>query len=148
MEILQDRGWLNDSSSNDEESFQKVIFFSFSLESLERLKELAPEETRVLLIGDNMINRRSWSHWVESSKDIVHGLGVKGFVSWPWHVSAAHEEDLFVFVYTINYLWQVKVLAHVESSGYITDRPEVVLEFLDRMPEFPDLNGLINGLED
>ncbi|MFP4430968.1 MAG: hypothetical protein ACOCW6_10370 [Spirochaetota bacterium] len=54
-------------------------------------------------------------------------------MAWPWYIAAAHAKGLFVFPYTINHLWQVQVLARFQAAGYITDRPEVVLGFLDRV---------------
>ena len=122
----------------------KTIFFSFSVDKLKRLKELAPKVPRVLLISDNMISRRSWNAWLNRAENTAHGLGPKGFMSWPWYIASAHERNLFVLPYTINHLWQVKILAQIHTSGYITDRPELVLNFLDRLPEIPDSEQILD----
>lgn len=137
INILEERNWF------EEDGFEKTIFFSFSISSLKKFKELAPEKPRLLLVTDNRISKRSWSNWLDYSKDIADGLGPKGFMAWPWHIAAAHEREKFVFPYTINYLWQIRTLAYFQASGFITDRPEVVLRFLDRLPEIPDIDEIL-----
>ncbi|MFN2363744.1 MAG: glycerophosphodiester phosphodiesterase family protein [Halarsenatibacteraceae bacterium] len=137
INTLKDRNWF------EEEGFQKTIFFSFSLNSLSKFKELAPDKPRLLLVTDNRISRRSWDNWLSYSDEIVDGLGPKGFMAWPWHIAAAHEKEIFVFPYTVNNLWQVRALAHFQASGFITDRPEVVLRFFDKLPEMPDIDELL-----
>ncbi|MGM0500934.1 MAG: glycerophosphodiester phosphodiesterase family protein [Bacillota bacterium] len=127
-------------NSKDYLDSAKIIFFAFNLESLERLKELAPQLPRVLLITDNMITKKSWSQWLDKAEETVHGLGTKGFMNWPLYIASAHDKGLFVFPYTINNLWHIKVLAYFQSSGYVTDRPEVVLDFLDTIPEFSQIS--------
>ena len=151
VEVLQEENWLDNDEIDDfpepaegEQEFARTIFFSFSPQSLRNFRELAPEVPRLLLITDTMIGRRNWSSWLEMAEEeeLAQGLGPKGFMSWPWHVAAAHERGMFVFPYTINELWQIKVLARFHASGYITDRPDVVLSFLDRLPELPDFPDL------
>ncbi|MCK8826824.1 glycerophosphodiester phosphodiesterase [Natroniella acetigena] len=137
VDILEQEGWLDTAAERD---YTKTIFFSFSEESLRGFKELAPQAPRILLVTDNMITRRSWTHWLERAAGLADGLGTKGFMNWPWYIAEAHDQGLFVFPYTINELWQVKLLAHFHSSGYITDRPDVVLNFFDRMSELSIIN--------
>ncbi len=152
IEVLEEENWLDNPDlanlpqiEDSEKEFAPTIFFSFSPASLRSFKDLRPEIPRLLLINDNMIGRRNWQGWLEraTEDDLAQGLGPKGFMSWPWHIAAAHEKELFVFPYTINELWQVKALARIHSSGYITDRPDVILEFLDRLPELPELPELV-----
>lgn len=137
VNTLKDKNWY------DKKGFQRTIFFSFSLNSLRKFKNLAPDKPRLLLVTDNRISRRSWDNWLNYSEKIVDGLGPKGFMAWPWHIAAAHEKEKFVFPYTINYLWQIRTLTYFQASGFITDRPEVVLSFLDRLPKIPDLDDFI-----
>ncbi len=136
VDILAEEGWLELDESKDK---ALTILFSFSEDSVREFKDLAPDIPRILLITDNMITRRSWRHWLDKADDLADGLGTKGFMNWPWHIAAAHDKGMFVFPYTINELWQMKVLGRFQSSGYITDRPDVVLEFLDRVSELPEL---------
>ena len=117
----------------------KTIFFSFSLNSLREFKRLAPTKPRLLLVADNTISRRQWLTWLDIAEPIAHGIGPKGFMAWPWHIAAAHNRGLFVFPYTINYLWQVQVLSRFQAAGFITDRPEVVIDFLN------GINGITAG---
>ena len=142
VNILKAEGWLTtrevEASSTNPVIKPKTIFFSFSVDKLEKLKALTPEVPRVLLISDNMVSRRSWNAWLDRAENTAHGLGPKGFMSWPWYIASAHDRNLFVLPYTINHLWQVKILAQIHTSGYITDRPELVLNFLDRLPELPE----------
>ncbi|TVQ39940.1 MAG: hypothetical protein EA384_05055 [Spirochaetaceae bacterium] len=120
--------------------FTRTIFFSFSLESLYAFQELAPEIPRLLLISDNMISRRGWQRWLDWAEPVADGIGIKGFIAWPWHISAAHGRGLFLYPYTINSLWQIRVLAQFQAAGFITDRPEMVLDFFNRLPEQPPVS--------
>ncbi|TVR66755.1 MAG: glycerophosphodiester phosphodiesterase [Spirochaetaceae bacterium] len=138
--ILRETGWLEEN-----DPFERTIFFSFSLASLRVFEELLPEKPRLLLVADNAISRRRWEAWLSLAKPVAHGLGPKGFTAWPWHIAASHREGMFVFPYTLNYLWQIQVLARFQASGFITDRPEVVINFLNgitttnEVPSYQDL---------
>ncbi|MFW6269965.1 MAG: glycerophosphodiester phosphodiesterase family protein [Bacillota bacterium] len=151
INILDKKGWLEvenevESQENNKVKVGKgnsrIIFFSFNLDSLKKLKELAPQFPRLLLITDNRISRRNWNQWLDRAEEIVDGLGPKGFMSWPWHIAAAHDKGLFVFPYVINKSWQLQILSQFRSDGFITDRPEIVLEFLKRFPELSELDIL------
>ncbi|MFW6022052.1 MAG: glycerophosphodiester phosphodiesterase family protein [Halanaerobiaceae bacterium] len=155
INILKEKGWLNKEntmkniSSSVEKSINdnlpntirigdgpsRIVFISFDLDTLDRIKNLAPEFPRLLLINDNMIGRRSWDRWLELAEDRVHGLGPKGFVAWPWHIADAHKKGLFVSPYVINKLWQVKILSHFRADAFITDNPNLILDFLGRLME-------------
>lgn len=121
--------------------FTRTIFFSFSRKSLHAFQELAPDIPRLLLISDNMISRRGWRRWLDWAEPIADGVGIKGFMAWPWHIAAAHNRGLFLYPYTINSLWQIRVLAQFQAAGFITDRPEMVLGLFNRLPERPALNS-------
>ncbi len=138
VDILEEEGWLELDNKNEK---ALTILFSFSEDSVRKFKDLVPDIPRILLITDNMITRRNWRHWLDRADGLVDGLGTKGFMNWPWHIAAAHDRGMFVFPYTINELWQIKILGRFQSSGYITDRPDVVLEFLDRVPELPEFDN-------
>ena len=155
VDILSEKDWLEiedvtdvrgeETPVNVGQGAGRLIFMSFDIESLNSIKKLAPQFPRILLITDNMITRRSWSRWLETAKELVHGLGAKGFMTWPWHIAAAHEKGLFVFPYTINELWQIKILSRFRADGFITDRPEIVVDFLERpLPLFPHENDEID----
>lgn len=153
IEILKESGWLDSDTKLDEVTSSvkhkvsdelsdnievgrgpsRLVFISFDINSLDRIKDLAPEFPRILLINDNMVSRTSWKRWLELAKNRVHGLGPKGFVAWPWHISAAHNEGLFVAPFVINQAWQVKILSHFRADAYITDNPTLILNFLGRL---------------
>jgi glycerophosphoryl diester phosphodiesterase len=159
--VLSESGWMRDgppghrieqehrttsSSADDPESAvvpvedrTKTIFFSFSFNSLREFKRLAPLKPRILLVADNTISRRQWLTWLDIAEPIAHGIGPKGFMAWPWHIAAAHNRGIFVFPYTINHLWQIQVLSRFQAAGFITDRPKVVMDFLN------GINGITAG---
>ncbi|MFW5976590.1 MAG: glycerophosphodiester phosphodiesterase family protein [Bacillota bacterium] len=155
VEILDKKGWLEkDEEIGIEEDIEspeveigngpsRIIFFSFNLASLERLKRLAPQFPRLLLITDNRISRRAWNQWLNRAEGKVNGLGPKGFLTWPWHIAAAHKRGLFVFPYVINKAWQMQILSQFKSDGFITDRPKVVLSFLKRVTELPEITEIL-----
>ncbi|MFW6271041.1 MAG: glycerophosphodiester phosphodiesterase family protein [Bacillota bacterium] len=141
QEILADKGWLEgppeieDTDSGDvnvNQSASRLIFMSFDLQSMEKLGELFADFPTILLITDNMITRSNWGRWLDRAEGVVDGIGAKGFMTWPWHIAAAHDRNLFVFPYTINELWQAKILSRFRADGFITDRPEFVVDFLER----------------
>ncbi|MFW5982221.1 MAG: glycerophosphodiester phosphodiesterase family protein [Halanaerobiaceae bacterium] len=131
IEILGEKGWLNSGIKND-----RLIFLSFSIHSLDKVKKLAADCPRILLINDNMIGRRSWAKWLELASKHANGLGPKGFMAWPWHIAAAHNKGLFVAPYVINQAWQFKILSHFKADAFITDNPALILKFLDRLNDF------------
>lgn len=141
IKILKKKKWYKDykDNTNSLDDSSKVLIFSFNLNTLKKFKDLAPGIPRVLLLSSNMMHWRKWDRWLEIADENVHGLGVKGFISWPWHVAAAHKRGLFVYPYVINEFWQLQILAQIETSGYITNRPHRVLEFLEKVPTLIEL---------
>lgn len=141
IKILKKKGWYKDYEDNIDSSdhTSKVLIFSFNLNTLKNFKDLAPNIPRVLLLSNNMMDWQKWDRWLEAADGNVNGLGIKGFISWPWHVAAAHKRDLFVYPYVINEIWQLQILAQIETSGYITNRPHRVLEFLEKLPTLIEL---------
>ncbi|MEJ6950197.1 glycerophosphodiester phosphodiesterase family protein [Natronospora cellulosivora (SeqCode)] len=133
--ILREMGWLKKNNKNKKEdaSVERLVFLSFNLNSLEKLKELAPSCPRILLVNDNMISRKSWDNWLELAQKYAHGLGPKGFMAWPWYIARAHNKGLFVAPYVINQAWQVKILSHFKADAYITDKPDLIINFLKRI---------------
>lgn len=129
---------------NKDEEFADIIIFSFSLDLLKRFKRIAPELPRMLLLDDERLSRRKWSRWLDISEDHVDGLGIKGFVGWPWHIAEAHDRHMFVLPYVINELWQFRILAHLNSNGYITDRPDLAQNFLKIIPPEFELPALLD----
>ncbi len=130
LQILKEEGWVDSSGAPMREG--SLIFFSFSLESLLRLRQLAPRIPRVFLISGEMISWMRWHRWVRRVSPVVDGVGAKGFLSWPWYIGAAHNRGLFVLPYVVNEFWQIKLLAEHSADGYITDRPDFARTFVER----------------
>ncbi|MFW5981197.1 MAG: glycerophosphodiester phosphodiesterase family protein [bacterium] len=139
IKILAEKGWLKKKNGlyhPVNSSTSRLVFISFNIHSLDKVKKMAPDCLCILLINDNMIGRRSWKKWLELANNRVNGLGPKGFVAWPWHIAAAHDKELFVAPYVINQIWQAKIMSHFKADAYITDKPGSILNFLGRIDRF------------
>lgn len=140
--ILRERGWLDGAPSlpgpdparnvsgapvvHTAASPARVIFQSFSRDSIARLSTLAPEFPGVLLVG--MDAEGGWRDQVEFAAKNGGGIGPVGFIAWPWNIGAAHRAGLVVHVYTINPSWQMKLVSRFGADGIFTDLSEVALE--------------------
>ncbi len=113
----------------------KVLFLSFSPASLRKLKDLRPNSPRVLLTRRNFAAKGHWKGWMDLTEKVADGIAPKGHVTFPWYIGAAHKRELFVFPYVINRSWQLKVLSWFSSDGYITDRPQLLSQFFNRVRE-------------
>lgn len=125
--------------NNNNEKKINIIIFSRDLAVLKKFKEKAPQLPRTLLLNNTSMSKRNWSNWLKIADGNVDGLGVKGFISWPWLTAMAHDRNLFVFSYVIDYAWQLKIMAHIKTNGYITNRPEFVLKFFDLIPKITEI---------
>ncbi|MDZ7672167.1 MAG: glycerophosphodiester phosphodiesterase family protein [Halanaerobiales bacterium] len=136
IELLTKKNWYgSNENENNKIYYSDIIIFSTDLEILKEFKNSVTNIPRLLLVTDNRMSKSSWKRLLDLAKRNVNGIGVKGFISWPWNIALAHERDLFVFPYVINKGWQFRIMAHLNSSGYITDRPELILDFLNRIPK-------------
>ncbi|MGM0498905.1 MAG: glycerophosphodiester phosphodiesterase family protein [Bacillota bacterium] len=113
-----------------------ILFLSFSPASLKRLSELRPDSPRVLLTKRNFVSPKRWRGWLDITEEVADGIGPKGHVSFPWYIGAAHKRGLFVFPYVINRSWQLKIFSWFSADGYVTDRPEMLANFYNRVQEF------------
>lgn len=120
-----------------------ILFLSFSPASLKRLSELRPESPRILLTKRNFVSPKRWQGWLDITEEVADGIGPKGHVSFPWYIGAAHKRGLFVFPYVVNRSWQLKVMSWFSADGYITDRPELLTNFYNRVREFGESVGEI-----
>ena len=125
----------------EENEAPNILFLSFSPASLKRLLELRPESPRILLTKRNFVSPRRWQGWLDITEEVADGIGPKGHVSFPWYIGAAHKRGLFVFPYVINRSWQLKIFSWFSADGYITDRPEMLSNFYDRVQEFGESVG-------
>jgi glycerophosphoryl diester phosphodiesterase len=120
---LKNAGWLDKS---------KVVFQSFSLESLKRFKELAPEISRVYLVDEKMEKASGWDKIAKDAADNANGVGPSGYMAWPWNIRNAHKRGLIVHVYTIDALWQARLINLFGADGIFTDRCDMLLRHYGR----------------
>lgn len=116
----------------------RVILLSFSPASLKKLAELRPESPRLLLTKRNFVSPKRWQKWLDLTEEIADGIAPKGHVSFPWYIGAAHKRGLFVLPYVINRSWQLKIMSWFSADGYITDRPQLLANFYDRIQEISE----------
>jgi glycerophosphoryl diester phosphodiesterase len=121
--LLKTAGWLDKS---------KVVFQSFSLDSLKRFRELAPEISRVYLVDEKMEKESGWVKLVKDAADIADAVGPVGYIAWPWNIRKAHKAGLIVHVYTINAPWQVRLVNLFGADGIFTDRCDMLLKHYGR----------------
>lgn len=120
-----------------------ILFLSFSPAALKRLSEFRPDSPRILLTKRNFVSPKRWQGWLDITEEVADGIGPKGHVSFPWYIGAAHKRGLFVFPYVINRSWQLKIFSWFSADGYVTDRPELLANFYDRVQKFGESLGEI-----
>jgi glycerophosphoryl diester phosphodiesterase len=120
---LKNAGWLDKS---------KVVFQSFSLDSLKRFRELAPEISRVYLVDEKMEKDSGWANILKATANTANGVGPVGYIAWPWNIGKAHKKGLIVHVYTINALWQARLVNLFGADGIFTDRCDMLLRHYGR----------------
>ncbi|MFN2340277.1 MAG: glycerophosphodiester phosphodiesterase family protein [Halanaerobium sp.] len=127
--------------SEEEDLPPRILFLSFSPAALKRLSELRPESPRILLAKRNLVSPKRWQGWLDITEEVADGIGPKGHVSYPWYIGAAHKRGLFVFPYVINRSWQLKIFSWFSADGYVTDRPEMLANFYNRVQKFGESIG-------
>lgn len=131
VRTLRAKGWIpDDPAASVGAGSKRVVFQSFYPESLARLKALAPETTRVLLISQEMATEYGWGALVERAAADAQGIGPVGYLAWPWKVGPAHRAGLIVHPYVINVPWQMRLLSFFGADGFFTDVPKLALEVL------------------
>src|SRR6056297_564153 len=148
VQLFQDRGWIGDL---DEEEMgdtgqeqpsnlvtvglgrARIIFQSFDLESLVKLKELAPEVPRIYLVSRDMEKEQGWINIISDARETCAGLGPVGYLGWPWHVGEAHKNGLLIHLYTINSPWQYWIFSKFGVDGFFTDRCDKLMTYYDMM---------------
>jgi glycerophosphoryl diester phosphodiesterase len=119
VEILRAAGWLG--------SGRRLIFQSFDAGSIQRLAQLAPEIPRVLLsTGDGDVAQATAAGATLLGPHFL-GLSRKD-------IQAAHRAGLGVIPYTVNAKALLKHFFKREVDGVFTDRPDVALRILGRLP--------------
>jgi len=156
VDALVSHGWIRGSGSKDR---ARLIFQSFEPESLVRLKELAPDVPRLLLIDEVMTSRESWEGLVKKAATIGAGIGTWGYrwafgphwsmrdaparyvATWPWYTGQAHRAGLFVHPWTIDDRWEMWMVTLSGADGVFTNRAELALTVYGRASH-SDLDSL------
>ncbi|MCB1323816.1 MAG: glycerophosphodiester phosphodiesterase [Spirochaetales bacterium] len=138
--LLAARGFVRTSSDGP----ARLIFQSFSIDSLRRLKELAPHVPRIYLIGTEMEAEQGWDQLLEAAAEVGDGVGPVGYLAYPWYSGPAHERGLVIHPYTVNLTWQMQLLSFFGSDGFFTDRSDLLLAFYGR--PVPDVEGILADL--
>lgn len=120
IKALAARGWLDP---------RKVIFQSFSRDSLEAFAKAAPAVPRTYLVDEKMEKETGWKGLVAAAAEIGTGIGPVGYVAFPWNLGRAHREGLVVHVYTVNAPWQFSVLNFFGADGFFSDRCDLLMEY-------------------
>ncbi len=156
VETLAANGWINDRGSQVR---VRLIFQSFEPDSLARLKELAPDIPRLLLVDEVMTSKAGWEVILQKATEIGAGIGTWGYhwafgshwsikdaptrhiMTWPWYTGEAHRAGLFVHVWTIDDRWEMWMVRVGGADGIFTNRAELALDTYGRASS-DDLNSL------
>jgi glycerophosphoryl diester phosphodiesterase len=148
VEELRKRDWIGRTGASGR---SQLVFQSFEPESLERLKQLAPEVPRLLLIDEVLTEKLGWDGVLKTSAKIAMGIGTWGYAwafgpdwsqsvtsryvtTWPWYTSQAHGAGLFVHPWTIDDPWEMWMVTLGGADGIFTNRCEVALKVYGRAP--------------
>lgn len=160
VEALAGHGWMNGRGSQDR---ARLIFQSFEPDSLARLKELAPDIPRLLLIDEVMTSRDGWEGILKKATEVGAGIGTWGYrwafgphwslkdaptrhiMTWPWYTGKAHRAGLFVHAWTIDDGWEMWMVRLGGADGIFTNRAELALAAYGRA-KHDDLHSLWNKI--
>ncbi len=159
VDTLRRRGWIQPPSGNQTNAAQapmgadlpaRLMFQSFSPESLAQLKTLAPQVPAVLLIHERMIHALGWEGVLTTARQVAVGIGTWGsrrassrdwsvehsperyLATWPWYTGQAHRAGLLVHPWTIDDPWEMWMLRLCGADGLFTNRPSLALEVFGR----------------
>ncbi len=140
VQLLTDRGWIQRGGAA---MGARLVFQSFEPDSLARLKDLAPDVPRLLLVDEVMASEASWDGLVAQAAALGQGIGTWGarwalgphwskklggaryVATWPWYTGRAHRAGLIVHCWTVDDRWEMWMVAAGGADGIFTNRPEV-----------------------
>lgn len=128
-EIRKNSQYKSIQSKSRDSQYVPVIFQSFELDSLKLLQNYAPGVPRVFLVDEDM--QREYGGYktlIEMAKSVDAHLGASGYLGYPWNNYRALKHQIITHHYTINQSYQIKVLQLFGSSGFFTDKANMVLE--------------------
>ncbi|MGH7165726.1 MAG: glycerophosphodiester phosphodiesterase family protein [Nitrospiraceae bacterium] len=156
VETLAARGWIRRDGPGGP---VRVIFESFEPESLARLKALAPQVPRILLVDEVLMNTIGWEEILNKASQVAAGIGTWGYrwsrdpewsvkdapkrylITWPWYTGRAHRAGLLVHPWTIDDRWEMWMVSLAGADGVFTNRPDLALRFYGRADRI-DLEAL------
>lgn len=153
VEELGRRGWINHPPVAGP---APLILQSFEPESLERLKRLAPQVPRLLLVDEVLMEKLGWDGVLKNCANVATGIGTWGYrwasgsewtqqsryvSTWPWYTGDAHKAGLFVHPWTIDDWWEMWMVRLGGADGIFTNRSELALDVFGRTPK-SDLESL------
>lgn len=150
---LQQRGWMRESGLSER---AKIIFQSFNPDSLKRLKVLAPQVPRILLIDEILMSKLGWDGVLNTAQETATGLGTWGYAwargsEWSagsryitrraWYTIEAHRAGLLVYPWSIDERWEMWVVTLGGADGIFTNRSELAMQFYHGAST-PDIDAL------
>ena len=139
LEILKRRGWIGTSPDlplppdglvDVARGPGRILFQSFYLDSIKAFSELAPEVPRVFLVSQEMADEEGFAALLDAASPYAQGIGSVGYLAWPWNTGRAHRQGFVVHPYTINEVWQMRLVSFFGADGIFTDRPDAALAAL------------------
>lgn len=130
LTLLTSRGYLTDSGAPTWPG--KLVFQSFSADSLRNFQKLAPAVPRIYLLDEEMVRTHGFGALLDSAKSLGSGIGPVGYYAYPWHTRRAHAAGLIVHPYTLNKVWQLRLARWFGADGVFTDRCELAVPLLGR----------------
>ncbi|MCX8123417.1 MAG: glycerophosphodiester phosphodiesterase family protein [Spirochaetes bacterium] len=147
VHILKTRGYIRNAEDKNKSPNAPVIFQSFEIESLHLLKKYAPQVPRVYLIDEDMVSQKGWDTIIQEAKQAqCAGLGPSGYLGWPWIIGKAHRNGMLVHIYTVNKIWQFRLLNWFGADGFFTDRCELLMEYYVK-PHKKPFNEILSSIE-
>ena len=156
VEGLRKHGWIDRPRTSGHTA---LIFQSFEPESLERLKLLAPDMPRLLLVDDVLMDKLGWDGVLKTATEAAMGIGTWGYqwasgsewsqkvrsrymTTWPWYTGEAHRAGLFVYPWTIDDWWEMLMVTMAGADGIFTNRSELALKVYGRAVPTSDFESL------
>jgi len=121
--LLRDRGWLN-----------RTYLQSFELDSLTRLRALAPGVPATYLIEAPMVRRDGWRKLLDDACRVGTAIGpdLRCLARRHWVVGEAHRRRLAVHPWTVDPRWMMKLALGLGVDGIFTNRCDVMLRLVGR----------------
>lgn len=134
VSTFREVGWIHPQTGLPR---QRVVFQSFAWESLQKFQKLAPQIPRTYLINKPMYQEWGMDKIIAKAKEVgAIALGPNAELAKPAFLRQAHKEGLLLHFYTVNSLWQMRILHHLGADGVFTDRSDLAMQyFKQQRPE-------------